>query len=133
MGKKLKVVGSRFTKLNGEVNTEFSGKVSMDTNIKVISIELFKDKKDTIKAPYSFEIDYKDLGKVEIEGNLFLESDTKTIKDLVKSWKNKKFNTDEQITITNIILQKASIKAFELEEELGLPIHIKLPTLKAKE
>jgi len=37
------------------------------------------------------------------------------------------------IKISNFIIKKASIKAFELEEELGLPIHIKLPTLNIKE
>ena len=66
MGKNLKLAGSRFTKVTAEINTEFSGKLSMDTNIKIISIELFKDQKDTIKVSYSFEIDYKDLGNVEI-------------------------------------------------------------------
>ena len=133
MEKNLKLVGSRFTKLSTEVNTSFSGKLSMDTNIKIISIELFKDKKDTINVSYTFEIDYKELGNVEITGNLFLESNAKKAKDIVKSWEDKKFNTEEQIQITNIVLQKASIKAFELENELGLPIHIKLPTVTAKE
>jgi hypothetical protein len=133
MGKNLKIAGSRFTKVAAEINTEFSGKLSMDTGIKIISIELFKDKKDTIKVSYSFEIDYKDLGKVEIEGKIFIESDTKTSKDIVNSWKDKESNTEEQVMITNMVLQKASIKAFELENELGLPIHIKLPTITAKE
>jgi hypothetical protein len=56
-------------------------------------------------------------------------AEKKTIKSLVKSWKEKKFDTPEHAAITNIILQKSSIKAFELEEELGLPIHIRLPTV----
>jgi len=133
MVKNLKLVGSRFTTIIAKVNTDFSGKLSMDTNIKIISIESFNGKKDTIKISYTFEIDYKDLGNVEIGGNIFIETETKTAKDLVKSWKDKKFNTEEQIVITNIILQKASIKAFEIEDEMGLPIHIKLPTITAKE
>ena len=61
-----------------------------------------------------------------------LESDIKIVKDILRSWKEKKFNNEEQIEITNIILQKASIKAFELEDEIGLPIHIKLPTVTTK-
>ena len=39
---------------------------------------------------------------------------------------------DEHAHITNMIIQKASIKAFELEEELGLPIHISLPQMQIK-
>jgi len=43
------------------------------------------------------------------------------------------FENEESLAITNIILQKASIKALELEEELGLPPHIRLPSVKLNE
>ena len=46
--------------------------------------------------------------------------------------KEKKFDTDEHLSITNMIVQKATIKALEIEEELGLPFHIRLPTLALK-
>lgn len=129
----LKLAGSRFTKLNAERNTEFSGKLEMKTNIKIISMEKVKDTKDAVKVEYGFIVDYIELGKVEIEGMLFLSCDTKTVKEMLKNNKNKKHDTPESIAITNLIIKKASIKAFELEEELGLPIHIKLPTLSLKE
>ena len=34
------------------------------------------------------------------------------------------------IALFNIILRKANVKALELEEQIGLPLHIPLPTLK---
>jgi len=128
----LKLVGAKLTKVSAERNQKFSGKLEIKTNIKIISLEKIKEAKDTLKLSYSFEVDYVELGKIEVEGDIFLSGDQKIIKDLLKVQKEKKFDTPESIGLTNLIVQKASIKAFELEEELGLPIHIKLPTLSLK-
>ena len=129
----LKLVGSRFLKVSAERNPDFDGKLEIKTNIKIESMEKIKEAKDTIKLGYTLEIDYVELGKVSIEGLLFLSGDAKSIKEILKAQKDKKYSSPEYIGITNLIIQKASIKAFELEEELGLPIHIKLPTLSIKE
>ncbi len=128
----LKLVGSKLSKVSGQRNPDFSGKLSMKTNVKINDIEKIKDPKDTIKVNYTFNVDYDELGKIDISGNLFLTGDSKTIRDLLKTYKDKQYETEEYVAITNLIIQKASIKAFELEEELGLPIHIKLPTLSLK-
>ena len=129
----LKLAGSRITKLSAERKPDFSGKLEMKTNIKINSIEKVKEAKDTVKLTYTFEVEYVELGGISIEGLLFLSGDAKSIKELLKVQKDKKYDSPEYIGITNLIIQKASIKAFELEEELGLPIHIKLPTLSIKE
>jgi len=128
----LKLAGSRFTKIEAERKPDFSGKLEMKTNIKVNSMEKHKDVKDTIKLSYTFEVNYMELGNVSIEGILFISGDSKSVKELLKIQKDKKYDSPEYIGITNLIIQKASIKAFELEEELGLPIHIKLPSLSLK-
>ena len=129
----LKLIGSKLVKINAERNPEFNGKLEIKTNIKINSLEKTKEIKDTLKLSYNFEIDYNELGKILIEGILFLSGDSKTIKELIKTQKDKKYNTPENIMLTNLIIQKASIKAFELEEELNLPVHIKLPTLSIKD
>lgn len=129
----MKLIGSKFTKIEAERNPEFNGKLEIKTDIKIKNIEKIKDAKDSIKIKYEFKVDYKELGKISTEGIIFLTSDTKKIKELIKLQKENKFNTPEYIAITNLIIQKASIKAFELEEELGLPIHIKFPTVNFKE
>ena len=129
----LKLVGSRFLKVSAERKPDFSGKLEMKTNIKIDTLEKVKETKDTIKLAYTFEIDYVELGGVAIEGLLFLSGDAKSIKEILKVQKDKKYDSPEYVGLTNLIIQKASIKAFELEEELGLPIHIKLPPLSVKE
>jgi len=128
----IKLIGARFSKLSGERKPEFSGKLEIGTNVKLIDIDKLKDQKDSLKIDYELIIDYKELGNVSIGGSLFISTDSKTIKEIQKSWKDKKFDTEEQIQITNLIIRKASLKAFELEDELGLPIHIQLPSLSLK-
>ena len=128
----IKVINTKFLEIEAKRNPEFSGKLTIKTNVKINSLEKVKDSKDILKITYIFEIDYGELGKVKLNGELFLFSDAKTIKTILKNKENKEYNTEEYIEITNLIIQKASVKAFELEEELGLPIHIKLPTLSMK-
>ena len=128
----LKLVGAKLVKVSAERNSKFSGKLEIKTNIGINSLEKIKEPKDTLELSYTFKVDYVELGKVEVGGSLFLSGDSKTIKDLIKAQKDKNFDNPEYIAITNLIIQKASVKAFELEEELGLPIHIKLPTLSIK-
>jgi hypothetical protein len=128
----IKLLGSRITKIYGERKPDFSGKIEITTNIKLKDIDKLKDTKDTLKIDYNLTIDYKELGNISIEGIIFISTDPKTIKEIQKSWKDKKFETEEQIQITNLIIRKSSIKAFALEEELGLPFHIQLPSLSLK-
>jgi RNase P/RNase MRP subunit p29 len=128
----LRLAGSKILKIEAERNPEFSGQVTMETNIKLSGVESIKEAKDTLKASYTFEVNYSDLGKVKIEGQLFIKTTSKIAKELQKSIKDKKYDSPENIAITNLIIQKASIKAFEIEEELGLPIHIRLPAVEFK-
>ena len=129
----IKLIGSKFTKVSAERNPKFSGKLSIDQNIKILDVEKSQEAKDAIKTTYSFSVDYKELGKVDVEGTLFISADQKTTKVLLRQWKNKALDTPEYIAITNAIIQKASIRAIELEEEMGLPIHLRLPTLSPKQ
>lgn len=128
----LKLVGSKFLKVSAERSPDFSGKLEVKTNIKLDSLEKVKESKDALRLDYTFEVNYGDLGKIDIKGILFLTGDSKTVKELLKVQKEKKYDSPEYVAITNLIIQKASIRALELEEELGLPIHIKLPEFSIK-
>lgn len=128
----MKIINTKFIEIEAKRNPEFSGKLKLKTNVQINNLEKAKDSEDILKINYIFEIDYGELGKIKLKGELFILSDAKTIKKVLKDKENKEYNTEEYIGITNFIVQKASIKAFELEEELGLPIHIKLPTLSLK-
>jgi hypothetical protein len=134
--KSMRLVGSEFTKIGVERNPEFKGKLSVNSDIGLVLIEKFKPesaKQETLKIVFKYSIDYAELGNVTIEGRLYILADTKTQKEILKGWKDKKMDTPEHLTIMNMIMQRSTIKALELEEELGLPIHIKLPVLQSKQ
>ena len=128
----MKIIGAKFFEIEAKRDQDFSGKIELKTNVQIISLEEIKESKDTLKVSYIFGVNYGTLGEIKIKGDLFILSNSKTIKIILKNKKNKEYNTPEYINITNFIIKKASIKAFELEEELNLPIHIKLPTLSIK-
>ena len=89
MESKLSLLSSRLTKVNGERNTDFSGKISMNQNINIKKLEKFKPKNskiESLKIEYSFQIDYSDLGKVEIEGFLFLGIEAKEMKKIISNY-----------------------------------------------
>ena len=132
MEKGIRLVGSRITKISANRNPEFKGKLNMSTNIKILDAEKIKESKDTIKVTYEYTIDYEELGQITLGGILFISSDQKTLKDMLKQHKDKNYETPEQLALTNLIIQKASIKAIDLEDELSLPIHVKLPALNFK-
>ncbi len=129
----IKIIGANFLELKSKRNPKFSGKVKLRTNIQIDLLEKIEKTKDRLKMNYTFEINYEDLGEIKIKGELFLLCGEKIIETILENKKNKEYNTPEYIELTNIIIKKISIKAFELEDELNLPIHIKLPTLSLKE
>ena len=132
----IKMLGFNIQKINAHKNPEFKGKLEMNSNINISSIEDYKldsSKQGSLKIGFSFIVDYKNLGKIEIHGSLFLSMDSKITKEALNSWKNKKLNKELHILFINIIMQKASFKALQLEEELGLPPHIQIPRLQPAE
>jgi len=136
MAMDMKIIGFNLTKLSGDKNPDFLGKLEVKSNINLVSIEKEKldlSKQDAVKVIFEFKIDYGTLGSVLLSGNLFLILDSKTNKEVLSGWKDKNLSNDIKVPILNIILQKASLKALQLEEELGLPPHISFPRLQSNE
>jgi len=126
----IKLIDSKFTKINSSKNPDFSGDVTIKTNIKITEIEIIKT--NFIKIKYNFEVNYGELGQIYLEGFLIFSSETKTLNEIKKSWEDKKIDSKEYISILNFIIHKATIKTIEIEDELILPIHLKLPVIESK-
>jgi hypothetical protein len=125
MVKDIRLLAFDFTKINAEKFTGFSGKLDIKSNIDIKSLEKIKPgKQEALKIKFTSSVDYGKLGKIELEGNIFITADSKSLKETASSWKDKKQPTELQLAIVNLILQKASIKAIQIEEEIGLPIHL---------
>ena len=55
------------------------------------------------------------------------------MKEIVKKWKKDNILTEDLgFSVYNFILAKCSVKALELESEVGLPLHIRLPKIIPK-
>jgi hypothetical protein len=128
----IKLINSKITEIKAKRNTEFSGKLELKSNINIKSVEKIKEAKDILRIEYIFNINYSELGKITIEGLLFLKGDKDTINNIIKKQEEKDYDSEEFIFIMNTVMQKASLKALQLEEELDLPIHIKLPSFSKK-
>jgi hypothetical protein len=130
----MRLVGFNLTKIHAEKNPNFQGKLEINTNVTVPSIEKHKldiSKEEAVKVDFNFDVSYKELGKVELSGQIFMILDSKSLKEILAHWKDKDAESVEKmrVTIFNIIIQKCSLKALSLEEEMGLPPHVQMPSV----
>ncbi len=132
----MKLLAFNITKFGGERKLDFDGELDIKQNINIKSFEKFKpegSKQESLKAEFQFGIIYEGLGSVDIEGAVFIGADSKLIKETIKEFEDKNLTSPMQVAIMNVIMQKSSIKALQIEEELGLPPHIRLPSLKPQQ
>ncbi len=133
MVKEIKLAAFKYNKISVERADEFKGELKITPNINIKSIDKHKvetSKQDFLKVGFKFGVDYNGLGKVELEGLMTLVVDAKTQKEVIDSWKDKKLDNTINILILNIIMQKASLKALELEDTMNLPLHVQIPRLQ---
>lgn len=136
----MKIIGFNFDKINIE---KLPGKteknLEVKTNIDILEIKEIKSesaimKENFIGVQFIFNVNYDpDFAKINLSGNVLFAINSKLSKDILKQWKDKKMPEDFRILLFNVILRKANLKALELEEEMNLPLHIPMPSLKKQE
>ena len=62
-------------------------------------------------------------------GYVLLALDAEKSKEVLKKWKSKKVSDDIRIHLFNFIMTKCNIKAINLEDDVGLPLHVPMPRL----
>ena len=133
------IVGFNLTKVLVERKESFEGKLNIKSkvnieDIKKANMSISKDK-DTLQLNFTFEILYEpSFAKVIFNGNILLLLEFKESKELLNKWKKKSNIQDideaTRESVYQLILRKCNIKAFSLEEELNLPMHIPLQIQK---
>jgi hypothetical protein len=135
----MKVVGFNFNKINVEKLMNSYEKLSVKTNIDISEIknvkqDIFKTDEEFIGVKFSFNLDYEpNVAKLEFTGDIVFSMDSKLAEEVVKQWKTKSIPEDFKVFLYNFILKKSNVKAFQFEEELNLPLHIPLPSVKREE
>jgi len=129
----MKIIGFNLSKISGHRMKPMEESVQIAQNIDIKDVEKEKipiSANDIINLKFNFSITYsKDTAKIEFEGSLILMPEKDELKEFMKAWKDKKIPETERIHIFNFIMHKCNIKALNIADELGLPLHIPMPRL----
>jgi hypothetical protein len=135
----MKVVGFNFTKLSAERYKLSLEKTKINSKMNISSIESIKSSllstgEDFLNVEFNYSLTYEpEFANIELKGNVILSVEPKLAKTILNDWKEKTTSEEFRLPLLNIILKKATLKSLELEEELGLPIHLPLPSLKKEQ
>ena len=135
----MKVMGFNFNKVSIEKISDKVENLEVKTNIDISEIKEVKSeapgmKGDFIGAKFNFDILYEpNFAKINILGTVLFAVKPEIAKDILEKWKDKKMPEDFRFLLFNIILRKASLKALQLEEDMNLPLHVAMPSLKKQE
>lgn len=131
----MRLVGFDFKKISIErfkdqaEDLKFNTKVDI-TSMDTIKSDIFKSREELLKVEFLYSVMYEpEFAKIEMTGDIILAIEPKIAREVLKGWKDKQTSEEFRIFMFNIILKKANIKALELEDELGIPLHIPLPVL----
>jgi hypothetical protein len=146
----MKVIGFNFTKISANKNKEFKAGPSISTNIEFKDIEPVKfdilKEENVLKNTFKFSVIYSEkeegkekhdqkekIAEVNFEGIILLSVSKEESKNILKAWKKKETPQEMRFPLFNLILSKCSIKALNLEEEIGLPFHTPLPQIRPQQ
>lgn len=133
----MQIIGFNLSKILVERKESSEGKVEISQNIDIKDISKEKisiSKDDAVRVKFSFTINYSpDLAKLEFEGHALLLPTESELKNLLKSWKDKKIQEEIRIPLFNFIMSKCNIKALNLEDEMALPYHVPMPRLTSEQ
>ncbi len=137
----MQIVGFNFTKVSAEKAADFTAGSEISTDIKFVDIakeetDFAKEGSEAMKASFEFKVSYgkkEKKGKNPLNGDIILNgfiilmATGEEANDVQKAWKNKELPQNFKMPIFNFLLKKCSMKALQLEEELGLPLHLPMP------
>tara|TARA_Y100000310_G_C20615344_1_gene780330 strand:+ start:152 stop:586 length:435 start_codon:yes stop_codon:yes gene_type:complete len=130
------IVGFNFNKISIERKNKPVQKMNVRYNIDFPDVreEAFplKTKQKGVSFDFKFSVNYDpNVALIGIEGTIGYIGTEEQIGKIVETWKkNKKIQKDILVDVTNLALHKCHIKAFELSQDLNLPAHLPMPSVK---
>ena len=131
------IIGLNFDKIGAKKDNKIVGKVQIKNNIDIKNVEQEKlsvsSSDDILKISFEFKSTYDpEVGAIQLNGHVLYMDDPKKIDGITKEWnKSKSLQKDISPLIINSILARCNIKALVLSQDVNLPPHVRLPTLKA--
>lgn len=133
----MRIIGFNYTKISAERPVKFTKVEKITQNVEFVDVEkdelsLMKDS-SVLRVSFAYEMQYEPIkAAIKLEGLILIHTDNETIKKAQKAWKKKEIENDMKVFLLRLILNKCSLKALNLEEELGLPPHMKLVKLNVE-
>lgn len=132
----MKVIGFNLTKSSIERKETELKNITIDQNINILDVQkdhISLTDDDVLRIKFDYTIDYsKGDAVIQFVGSLITVPSSDDIKKYLKAWEGKDLPEDSRVSIFNFIMNKCTIKALSLEDEFGLPFHIKLPKISSE-
>ena len=132
----MKIIGFNFSSIHAEKSDNSAENLNVKTNIDISEIhsvksDFFNPKESLIGVKFEYKIDYEpEFAKIYFIGTVLFSMDSKESSEILKQWEDKKIPENFRMSLFNIILKKSNLRSLQLEEELNLPLHIPMPSLK---
>ena len=133
------VVGFSFTKMLVEKISPVKGKISINNNVGITSLDETKldinTTKKALKLDFEFTSAYEpNIGKIVLNGEVIYLMDKDKAEEVIKNWKkNKKIEKDVMTQVLNNVLTKCNVKALMLSDYMNLPPPMPLPKIGMKD
>lgn len=129
------VIGLQFEKVTFERKNPIEGKINVNNNVRVTSVEESKlGKRDALKFGFEFTVDYEPkIANMKWEGAATVVAKPEVLKEEIAQWKKEKKVSNELMTqVLNHVLAKSNIAAMTLAREVNLPPPLQLPKVQVK-
>ncbi len=131
----MRILGFNQTKIYGEKTGKSAENIKINSNIDIseisrVATDVLSSKEELLSITYTITFDYSpDFARIELKGSFVVEVEKDKAQKILESWKQKKLDEEFHLSLTNLILRKSHVKALQIEDELGIPFHFKLPSL----
>lgn len=132
------IIGFNFDKIQAEKTSKPQGNVNIKNNVSITNVQSDKvslsTSEDVLKFIFEYNINYEpNVGKINLNGHVLYLENKKKVKEILDSWKKeKKIPSQIMQVIINSVLVKCTVKALNLENDVGFPPHITLPKVRSK-
>jgi hypothetical protein len=127
------VTNYRINKIEGNVGKRGNASVDVKESFSITDVTKKNDK--MLEVDWSFKVDYKAIGKMDLEGSLtyFTDEVTDMCEEKTIGGKKKLVLKGAALSeVSNFVLRRGIIEAIVLARTLNLPAPIQLPSVKVE-
>lgn len=131
------IIGFNFDAIKAEKYKGIDSKIDIKNNLGVTDLVLDKvslsSSEEVIKFLFEYTIIYgPGVGEIVLKGHVLYLENKEQVTKIMEEWKSeKKVPSKLMQTIINHVLAKCTVKALNLENDIGVPPHINLPKVKS--